>query len=62
METVYGVSQNRLAELFQNYGFSTKEYLYFDLLVADVRYKTFDLCLDWGYMYPGHCVKVSVRV
>ena len=35
METVLGFSQNRLAELFQNYVFSTNQYLYFDLYVAE---------------------------
>ena len=35
METVYGVSQNWLAELFQNYVFSSNQYLYFDLYVAE---------------------------
>ena len=35
METVLGFSQNRLAELFQNYVFSTNQYLYFHLYVAE---------------------------
>ena len=39
IETVSGVSQNRLAELFQNYVFSTKEYLYFDLYVGECQIK-----------------------
>ena len=37
METFLGFSQNRLAELFQNYVFSTNEYLYFDLYVAECQ-------------------------
>ena len=37
METVLGFSQNRLAELFQNYVFSTIQYLYFDLYVAECQ-------------------------
>ena len=37
METVLGFSQNRLAELFQNYVFSTNQYLYFDLYVAECQ-------------------------
>ena len=37
METVLGFSQNRLAELFQYYDFSTKIYLYFDLYVAECQ-------------------------
>ena len=37
METVLGFSQNWLAELFQNYVFSTNQYLYFDLYVAECQ-------------------------
>ena len=37
METVLGFSQNRLAELFQNYVFSTNQYLYSDLYVAECQ-------------------------
>ena len=37
METVLGFSPNRLAELFQNYVFSTNQYLYFDLYVAECQ-------------------------
>ena len=41
METVLGFSQNRLAELFQNYVFSTNQYLYFDLYVAECQIQFF---------------------
>ena len=41
METVLGFSQNRLAELFQYYDFSTKIYLYFDLYVAECQIQFF---------------------
>ena len=37
METVFVFSQNRLAELFQNYVFSTNQYIYFDLYVAECQ-------------------------
>ena len=40
-ETVLGFSQNRLAELFQNYVFSTNQYLYFDLYVAECQIQFF---------------------
>ena len=41
METVLGFSKNRLAELFQNYVFSTIQYLYFDLYVAECQIQFF---------------------
>ena len=41
METVLGFSQNRLAELFQNYVFSTNQYLYFDLYVVECQIQFF---------------------
>ena len=37
METFLGFSQKRLAELFQDYDFSSKKYLYFDLYEAECQ-------------------------
>ena len=52
METVLGFSQNRLAELFQNYVFSTNQYLYFDLYVAECQIQFFWLMSRFGrYVY-----------
>ena len=48
METVLGFSQNRLAELFQNYVFSTNQYLYFDLYVAECQIQFFWLMSRFG--------------
>ena len=48
METVLGFSQNRLAELFQNYVFSTNQYLYFDLYVAECQIQFFWLLSRFG--------------
>ena len=50
METVLGFSQNRLAELFQNYVFSTNQYLYFDLYVAECQIQFFWL-MSWFGVY-----------
>ena len=52
METVLGFSQNRLAELFQNYVFSTNQYLYFDLYVAECQIQFF-----WPMSWFGVYVK-----
>ena len=55
METVLGFSQNRLAELFQNYVFSTNQYLYFDLYVAECQIQFFWLMSRFGrYVSPWH--------
>ena len=52
METVLGFSQNRLAELFQNYVFSTNQYLYFDLYVAECQIQFFWPASRFGvYVY-----------
>ena len=50
METVLGFSQNRLAELFQNYVFLLTNTYILICMWQNVRFKTFDLCLSWGYM------------
>ena len=52
METVLGFSQNRLAELFQNYVFSTIQYLYFDLYVAECQIQFF-WPVSWFGVYVG---------
>ena len=52
METVLGFSQNRLAELFQNYVFSTNQYLYFDLYVAECQIQFF-WPMSWLGLYVG---------
>ena len=63
METVLGFSQNRLAELFQNYVFSTNQYLYFDLYVAECqiqfswpasRFGVYVLLPIWYYIGRPH--------
>ena len=52
METVLGFSQNQLAELFQNYVFSTNQYLYFDLYVAECQIQFFWPASRFGvYVY-----------
>ena len=65
METVLGFSQNRLAELFQNYVFSTNQYLYFDLYVAECQIQFFWLMSRFGvyvyYLYQQMRKKYAFR-
>ena len=56
METVLGFSQNRLAELFQNYVFSTIQYLYFDLYVVECQIQFFWPASRFGvYVLNVYC-------
>ena len=59
METVLGFSQNRLAELFQNYVFSTNQYLYFDLYVAECQIQFFWPASRFG-VYVHDCDLIGI--
>ena len=70
METVLGFSQNRLAELFQNYVFSTNQYLYFDLYVAECqiqffwpasRFGVYVCCMSMYWRLRQIFIKVSLH-